>query len=128
LQLNISLYDFLFSNSFRYCALLIVQLTLGTDAEEIVAVADYPVACSLSDFLRKVNQLGNIDICDIATLGADKMWVGEWITTVVMATGVGKAELDQLSHFLEDSYRFVDGGQAGHGKINLHPVIYLLGG
>jgi len=108
--------------------LSIVQLTLGTDAEEIVAVADYLVACPLSDLLGKANQIGDINIGDIATLGADKMWVGEWIAAVVMATGVGKAELDQLSHFLEDGYRFVDGGKAGHGKINLHPVIYLLGG
>ena len=103
-------------------------MTLGTDAEKIVAVADYLVAGPVSDLLGKVDQIGDINIGDIATLGADKMWVGEWIAAVVMATGVGKAELDQLSHFLEDSYRFVDGGQAGHGKINLHLVIYLFGG
>jgi len=101
---------------------------LGTDAEKIVAVADYPVACPFSDFLGKVNQLGDIDISDIATKSAYQMRVGEWVEAVVMTASVGKAELDQLAHFLEHSYRFVDGGQAGHGKINLHPVIYLLGG
>ncbi|MEE8569225.1 MAG: hypothetical protein V3S81_11490 [Anaerolineales bacterium] len=108
--------------------MLLVQLTLGTDAEKIVPVADYLITCPLSDLLGKAIQIGDINIGDIATLGADKMWVGEWIAAVVMATGVGKAELDQLAHFLEHSYRFIDGGNAGHGKINLYLVIYLLGG
>jgi len=108
--------------------LFIVQLTLGADAKEIKAVACYLVTCSRCYLLGKVNQIGDIDIGDIATKCAYQMRVGEWVEAVVMAAGVGKAELDQLAHFLEHSYRFVDGGEAGHGKINPHSVVYLLGG
>ena len=116
------------STSFKFCTLLFVQLTLGTDAEEIKAVAGYLIARSGCGFLGQVNQVGDIDIRDIATKCAYQMWVGEWVEAVVMAAGVGKAKLDQLAHFLEHRYRFVDGGEAGHGKIDPHPIIYLLGG
>ena len=83
---------------------------MGADAEEIKAVACYIVTCSGCSLSGKVDQIGDIDIGDIATQCAYQMWVGEWVEAVVMAAGVGKAELDQLAHFLEHGYRFVDGG------------------
>jgi hypothetical protein len=102
---------------------LALLLALATKAKKINPVGVNPETGFLGNLLRQVFQTAQIRVDDFFASRAYQMGVRVGSVAVISVASIRKADLNDFIFLLEQSYRLVDGRDAGGRKLSSDSVI-----